>query len=352
MAQFRTELDPHLAEPPVETPSAAVEPAPAEPEHSISARTRGSGAYIDADEPPAALGALALAGAVAATAAGLISYFVYATRVPIVAPEAIALPPGYGLPRQYFWVLFLITALAAVLLLVWNHPARARSLWYSIVTVALAVSTVVGGAGALWFSRRSGQGLTEPAAAYLALETLLTSAVALCGAVAVILAIRVGNSWSWPRPALLYVPGAIAVGVSLVAALYLQSAWMVTPPITPAPDQEAVARAAYAQALNDWFKNVNRLAGPLEKCPDPVCRHATLTDFLDSLGKFDHAVRRLQVPSQYMNDWLALERADTIFEVQLLQAFQSSDGLGNLSSSADEYTGAADLARDLDIPGY
>jgi hypothetical protein len=111
-------------------------------------------------------------------------------------------------------------------------------------------------------------------------------------------------------------------------------------------------RGAYSQPLKDWFAAINPLADRLAACTEAKCRKAVLSDFLVGLAAFDHAVRQLTVPAPYVSDWLALERDDYAFEVQLLKAYQSSDGLGSLSASAEQYTAARDLARDLDLPGY
>jgi len=118
------------------------------------------------------------------------------------------------------------------------------------------------------------------------------------------------------------------------------------------PDPTEGARAAYSQPLRDWFAKINPISDQLEACTDPKCRKAALTDLLVALGAFDGAVRRLAVPAAYLSDWTALERTDYAYEVQLIQGFQTSEGLANLSASADEYTAARDLARDLGIAGY
>jgi len=244
------------------------------------------------------------------------------------------------------------TAVPAVVLLVWGEPRQYRWLWLWVVTLPLAASIVIGGAGAIWFSNRSRYGLTESASAYLGVEELVLLIVGICCAFALAFVVRAGHSWSWTRPGLLVLPGAVAVGVALVATVYFQSAWNLTPAGAPAPDPDAAARTAYAQPLADWFTKINPISDRLDACKDPTCRKAALTDLLTAIGAFDGAVRRLAVPAPYQSDWLALERANNAYEVQILQGFQTTEGVANFSASAADYTAASDLARDLHIPGY
>jgi hypothetical protein len=329
--QYRSELQPEPAAPEPPWPRL-------EPESQPSAFS------------PAAPGAMAIIGVVGAVAASAISYVAYGGTIPLATNTPLPIPPGYGLPRPYFIALTVVTLVAALVFLVRPAPSRYRWPWLWLGAFPLAAAVVIGGAGAIWFSGRSREGLAETASAYIDMETVVTLGVAACCAIALVLVLRASHSWPLTQPALLYTPAAIGVCIALVATLYFESAWSLTPAALPAPDPTLAARAAYSKPLSEWFATVNPISDRLVACTDTACRKVALTDLLVALGAFDGAVRRLSVPARFRSDWLALERADNAYEVQLMQGFQSTEV--NFGAAADEYTAAHDLARDLGIPGY